>query len=124
MYSQRLGDRYGLTNPFRELFDMGITVCGGSDSDVTSPDPLLGIHYAVNHPVESHRITLEEALRMYTSNGAYALFREKDIGSLTPGKNADIVLLDRNLEKAGTDRIKNAKVALTINDGVILYEHG
>ena len=124
MYSQRLGDRYGLTNPFRELFDMGITVCGGSDSDVTSPDPLLGIHYAVNHPVESHRITLEEALRMYTSNGAYALFREKDIGSLTPGKNADIVLLDRNLEKAGTDKIKNAKVALTIKDGVILYEHG
>ena len=124
MYHQRLGQRYEQTNPFRELFDMGITVCGGSDSDVTSPDPLLGIHFAVNHPVKKHRITLEEAISMYTINGAYALFRENEIGSLAPGKNADIVVLDRDLEKTDAEKIKEASVALTIKDGVILYEQG
>ncbi len=124
LYEQRLGSRYKTTNPLRELFDRDIVVCGGSDSDVTDPNPLTGIHWAVNHPVEEHRITLEEALKMYTCNGAFALFKEKEIGTLTPGKNADLVILDRDLESTEAEKIKDTNVVLTMKDGEILYGRG
>lgn len=71
MYRRRLGERYLYTNQLREMTDAGLVVCGGSDSNVTEPAPLLGMHYAVNHPVEKHSVSLEEAAAMYTKNGAY-----------------------------------------------------
>ena len=122
MYEDRLGERFARTNQFRELFDRGLIVCGGSDSDVTEPNPLLGIHYAVNHPVDCHSITVEEAVRMYTSNGAYALFRENETGSIVEGMNADIAVLDADIETVDRKKIKDVKVAFTVKDGEILYE--
>lgn len=122
MYTKRLGDRYGSTNMFKELFEEKVLVCGGSDSDVTEYNPLIGIHHAVNHPVEKHSLSLEEALSMYTSNGAYALFQEDYIGTLEEGKNADIVVLDCDLESLPKEKIKDAKVLWTIKDGSILYQ--
>lgn len=122
MYETRLGERYKKTNRFREMIDSGLIVCGGSDSDVTEPNPLLGIHWAVNHPVECHRVTVEEAVRMYTYNGAYALFKEDEIGSITCGKKADIAVLDADIENMDKSKIKDVKVAFTVKDGEILYE--
>lgn len=124
MYRRRLGQGYLHTNQLREMIDAGLVVCGGSDSDVTEPAPLLGIHYAVNHPVEKHRISLEEAVAMYTKNGAYGLFLEDKTGTLTAGKLADVVILEKNIKEIGTEQLKDVKVSMTIKRGQIVYDGG
>ena len=121
MDEKRLGAKYRLTYPLRRILDAGITICGGSDCDVTPADPLLGIHAAVNHPVIEHRITLMEALRMYTINGAYGIFEEKVKGSLEPGKVADIVILDRDLTVVPPEEIKDVRVRAALRKGQLLY---
>jgi predicted amidohydrolase YtcJ len=121
MYEQRIGNKYERTNRFREILDSGICVCGGSDSDVTEPKPMLGVHAAVNHPVEAHRVTVEEALKMFTCNGAYAIFAEDKKGSLSIGKIADIVILDRDVLMTPSKELKNVNVSTTIKSGEILY---
>ncbi|MBQ8562350.1 MAG: amidohydrolase [Firmicutes bacterium] len=122
VYEQRLGQRYLRLNPYRKLLDSGVLVCGGSDSCVTDMNPMTGIHWAVNHPVKEHRITLEEALRMYTVNGAYALFREKELGSLSAGKQADVVILDKCLDEVPSSEIRELKVDTTIKAGRVLFQ--
>lgn len=93
MYAERLGQRYKFTNPYRKLIDNGIILCGGSDSPITLLDPLLGIKSAVNHPNLEHRISIKEAMQIFTKNGAYAIFKEKEIGMLKPGFSADFLVL-------------------------------
>lgn len=124
MYEHRLGERYKKTNPFRRILDCGIVLCGGSDSSVTTPDPMTGIYYAVNHPVKEHRITLEEAVKMYTANGAYGLFAEDRIGSITEGKDADIVIFSTDLESADITAVKNARPLCTVKSGKIVFDRG
>lgn len=121
MYEQRLGDNYVRSNPFKEIIDKGVIICGGSDSDITEPRPLLGIHSAVNHPVEEHRVDIYEALKMFTCNGAYGIFEENEKGSLTAGKLADIVILDKDILSVPLDQIENIKVNVTIKSGEILF---
>lgn len=122
MYQQRLGDRYGTTNQFRRIIDSGITICGGSDPPITNPNPFHGIHYAVNHPVAANSVTLQEALEMYTSLGAYALFLEKKKGSLREGKDADIVILDRDITQMDLRQLKDVQVDMTIKDGRVVFD--
>ncbi len=122
MYQQRLGDRYGTTNQFRRIIDSGITICGGSDPPITNPHPFQGIHYAVNHPVAANSVTLQEALEMYTSLGAYALFLEKKKGSLREGKDADIVILDRDITQMDLRQLKDVQVDMTIKDGRVVFD--
>ena len=83
---------------------------------------MLGIHYAVNHPVPQNGVTLQEALRMYTYNGAIALCREREIGSLAPGKKADIVILDRDITQTDAVTLKDVVVEMTIKGGDILFD--
>jgi predicted amidohydrolase YtcJ len=121
MYEQRLGDNYKRTNPFRKIIDNGVIICGGSDSDVTEPRPLLGIHSAVNHPVAEHRVDIYEALKMFTCNGAYAIFEESNKGTLEAGKLADIIILDQDILSAPLEQIDKIKVSVTIKSGEVLY---
>lgn len=121
MYQQRLGDHYGTTNRFRRIIDSGVTVCAGADPPLTHINPLLGIHYAVNHPVPANSATLQEALEMYTVNGAYALFLEKQKGSLREGMDADIVILDRDITQTDPQQLKEVKVDMTIKDGRVVF---
>lgn len=121
MYSQRLGKNFDKTNRFREIVDHGICIAGGSDSDITEFNPILGIASAVNHPVEKHRISVYEALEMYTCNGAYAIFQEHEKGTLEKGKAADIVILDENILVTSQDRLAQVGVAATIKSGEILH---
>lgn len=123
MYAERLGEKYSNTNPFREIIDQGILICGGSDSNVTEPSPILGIHSALNHPVEKHRVDIYEALEMFTYNGAYSIFEENIKGSLAVNKLADIVVLDDNILNVPTDKIKDINVCLTLKSGEILYNN-
>lgn len=121
MYEQRLGKNYVRTNMFREIIDEGVCLVGGSDSDITEYNPMIGIASAVNHPVKQHRISVYEALEMYTCKAAYAIFEEEKKGTLEVGKIADIVLLDSDILSTPHDTLNQVKVKATIKSGDILY---
>jgi len=125
MYDQRLGsERLRMNNPYRRLLDEGIRVAFGSDCGYCPPwpmNPLYGLWAAVKHPIEGSGISLEEAVRGYTLDAAYASFEEGIKGSLEPGKLADIAILSRDIEAINPDEIKDVTVDLTIVGGKIEY---
>lgn len=123
MYEQRLGNKYICSNPFKSIIEKGVVVCGGSDSDITEPRPLLGIHSAVNHPVKQHRVDIYEALKMFTCNSAYGIFEENEKGTLGVGKLADVVILDNDILSVPLDQIENIKISATIKSGEILFNN-
>lgn len=124
LYSRRLGERYKDTNPFREILDGGVRICGGSDSDTTQINYIHAIHHAVNHPVKPHRVEVMEALRMFTADGAYAIGKEMEKGLLKAGCLADIIILDGDILACAKDAIKELDVVTTIKSGKILYDKG
>lgn len=132
---KRIGRRRTLsTYAFRSFLDAGVRMTFGSDWPVAPLDPLLGLDAAVNrqtldgkHPdgwYPDQKVTLAEAIRAYTLENAYAAYMEDRTGSLTPGKYADLVLLDRDLFTVPPDQIKSAKVDLTVLAGRVVYERG
>jgi predicted amidohydrolase YtcJ len=123
LYHSRLGlERSLFSNPFRTILDHGCIVSGGSDSDVTPLDPILGIHSAVNHFNPQQRITVDEAIRMYTTHAAFAAFEENQRGSIEPNKLADLTILEENPFSIDKNRIKDIPVAMTICRGKVVYE--
>jgi predicted amidohydrolase YtcJ len=108
--------------PYRRLLESGARIAFGSDQVIGVP--LAGIALAVNHPVlNGSRMPVEEALRAYTSDAAYAAFDEKEKGTLEPGKLADLVLIDRDLTRIPPREIRDAKVIMTIVGGRIAYDN-
>jgi len=95
-------------------------------------NPLIGIYAAVTRRTTDgknpdgwfpeQKISLDEALKGFTWNGAYAEFSEKSKGSLEAGKLADLVVLDQNLFKIAPEKIKDARVILTVVGGKIIYD--
>jgi predicted amidohydrolase YtcJ len=120
------------TYAFRSLLDQGAHLAFGSDWTVAPLDPLLGIYAAVTrrtldgkHPegwVPEQKITVEEALRGYTYEPAYAVFAEQDRGMLRPGALADLVLLDRDLTAIPPATIGDTRVNATIVGGKVVYQ--
>lgn len=94
-------------------------------------DPLSGIYAAVTRATidgknpggwyPEQKLTLEEALRGYTLDAAFAEFSEKEKGSIEAGKMADLVILDQDLFKIAPERIKDVKVTMTVVGGKIVY---
>ncbi len=123
MYGQRLGTKRTLmTNPFNSLLKKGLTVAGGTDAAVTPLNLMLGIHSAVNHPNKKERISITQALEMFTINGAKAIFREKELGTITTGKLGDLVVLSENPYTVPTEHIKDINIDMTIVGGRIFYD--
>jgi predicted amidohydrolase YtcJ len=117
---RRLGpERCKIVYPFRSLLDAGITMAGASDGPVEAQDVMHAIQCCVTREgFEPHQcITVEEALRMYTVDAAFAQFEENIKGSITPGKRADLVILGEDPFKVKADRIKDIKVEKTIVAG-------
>ncbi|UCF90790.1 MAG: amidohydrolase [Desulfobacterales bacterium] len=111
LYEALLGkSRLERVHPYRTLLNHGIPVCGGSDSPVTPYGPLAGIQAAVNHPNPAQRVTLYEALQMFTATAAWSAFEEKDKGTLERGKRADIVVLRADPFRVPPDRISAIKI--------------
>jgi predicted amidohydrolase YtcJ len=120
------------TYAFRSLLDAGSRLAFGSDWFVAPPTPLEGIYAAVTrrtlddrHPagwVPEQRITVEEALRAYTTGAAYAEYMEGEKGTLARGMLADMVLLDRDLTTIPPETIRDAKVVLTMVGGRVVFE--
>ena len=86
--------RLSRVHPYRTLLDAGIPICGGSDSPVTPYDPLTGIQAAILHPNPDQRLSVREALRMFTVTAAWSAFEEDEKGTLAIGKRADLVVLE------------------------------
>lgn len=123
VYQIRTGEkRERKAYPNRKFVEAGIVVAGGSDSNVTPIHALLGIHAAVNHPYPEHRVTVYQALRMFTIDGAYSAFEEKIKGSIERGKQGDLVILAQSPYEVKREKIKDILVEMTIKEGRIVYE--
>lgn len=112
-----LGDREAKLNPLRTFIDMGIKFSAGSDAPCTSPDPVIWIHNACNHPVKEQSLTVFEALRMCTYYGYWTTFDEKDRGTLENGKIADMVILSQNPYEVPVEKLNTLKVEQLILGG-------
>ncbi len=122
VYNQRLGEkRDRQAYPLRKMLDAGIVLGGGSDSDVTPMDALLGIHAAVNPPYPENAITPIEALRMYTTDAARVAFEEHRKGKISIGMQGDLVVLDQDPLTIDPTKIKDIKVLHTIHKGEIIF---
>ena len=72
--------------------------------------------------VPEQKITVEQALRAYTSGAAYAAFRDTELGTLAPGMLADVVMIDRDITRVPPETIRDAKVVLTMVGGRVVYD--
>ena len=108
--------------PFKTLIQEGVLTTGGSDCPVEPIDPLLGIWAAVaREAFPEERITVDDALRLYTVNAAYASFEEDIKGSIDVGKLADLVVLSREPHETPPNEIRDVKVEMTIVGGKVVY---
>jgi predicted amidohydrolase YtcJ len=130
---KRLGkERCQTAYAFRSLLDSGAALAFGTDWPVAPLDPIQGIAAAVTRRttdgrnpdgwIPEQKISVEEAARAYTVGSAYAEFQENVKGTLTPGKLADLVMLDRDIFKIAPTEIEKARVLLTVMDRRVMYE--
>lgn len=114
--------------PYRSLINHGVRVAGASDCPVAPALPLLGMRDAVLRLTGSgaeigpeERLSVDEAIGLYTSEAAYFSFDESRMGTLEPGKYADLVVLDRDITSIPPEHIPAAKVFMTVVGGRIVY---
>ncbi|MEO1202384.1 MAG: amidohydrolase family protein, partial [Pseudomonadota bacterium] len=135
---ERIGrDRSRGAYAFRSLWDAGATISFGSDSPGTNAsryflNPMLGLYAAVTRKTLSgqpeggwfpeERLSVEDAIRAYTINTAYAGYEEHMKGSITVGKLADMVVLAEDILDIDPDRLKDVTVTKTIVGGRIVYD--
>ena len=133
---QRRADRQ---YPMKSFFDEGVVVASASDYPVSwPPDPMLAIEIGITRTVPqgseiyvdpdftndlnpSEDATLKQMIASFTINGAYAAFKEHEIGSLEVGKKADFIVLDQNLFKINPKQIHMTTVLLTFFEGQEVY---
>lgn len=122
-------DRLGHCYRQKSFLEAGIPLPGSSDRPVVKGAPLLGIHDLVNQRTESGQpfnpheaLTIDEALQAYTLGSAYAAFDDQRKGSLTPGKLADLVVLDNDPISTDPDAIAEIGVVATMVGGKFLHD--
>jgi predicted amidohydrolase YtcJ len=127
-------ERAQTTYAFRSLLDGGVVLAFGSDWTVAPLDPVAGIYASVTRRtldgknpggwIPGQKISVEEAVKAYTTGGAFAEFGEKAKGTIEEGKLADLVVLTRNIFKIPAEEIRSAEVRLTVVDGKIVFRKG
>jgi predicted amidohydrolase YtcJ len=129
---KRLDDaRLKRTYAFKSLLDAGATLTFGSDWTVAPLKPIQGIYAAVtrrtlddknpNGWYPEQKISVEQALKCYTANNAYAGFQENKLGMIKKGMLADLVVLDENIFEIASEKLKDVKVLRTIVNGKQVY---
>jgi predicted amidohydrolase YtcJ len=129
---RRIGpERIKRTYVFRDLIDAGAVTAFGSDWTVALIDPLLGIHAAVTRRtldganpdgwLPEQKISVTEAVVGYTTGAAYSCFMEDYLGTLEPGKYADLVVLSDDIFTIDPVEIENVQVDLTVVEGEVVY---
>lgn len=123
-FLRRLGERAHRLQPLREELELGMHVVLSSDSDVASYRPLDTIAAAVSRRTLAGRpigadqaLTVEEAIRAHTIEAAYAIGAEDRLGSIEPGKLADLVVLDEDPFAVPVERIPGIPVRMTLLAG-------
>jgi predicted amidohydrolase YtcJ len=130
---KRIGhDRCKTTYPFRSFLDNGVKMCFGSDWTVAPLSPILGIYAAVtrrtidganpNGWFPEQRITVKQAIEAYTINCAYAVFEEREKGSISAGKMADLVVLTDDILSIDPVKIEFVGVEMTVVGGRIVHQ--
>jgi predicted amidohydrolase YtcJ len=122
---KRIGkERCLYTYPMKSIINTGIVLISGSDCPVEEPNVIMGLHALVdrNGFVPEQCISIEEALKTYTINAAYAAFEEDIKGSIEVGKLADFVILDKNPLETRKEEIKNLQVLETIIRAKTVYK--
>jgi predicted amidohydrolase YtcJ len=131
-------DRLRYFQPLRSIFEAGGIAGGGSDHmqkigslrSINPYNPFLGMWTTLTRKARWYEgalhaeeaLTREQAIRFYTINNAYILFREEQVGSLESGKLADFIVLDRDILNSPVDDIKGTQVLATYLDGKRIYE--
>jgi predicted amidohydrolase YtcJ len=120
--------RLSMMHAYRTAIDMGIPVAGHSDSPISAADPLLRIQDMVTRTSSrgtvngaNQRVSVDEAIKVWTLDGAYATFEENTKGSITPGKLADFVVLQKDPRQVPPDTIKDIALEATYLGGEKVY---
>lgn len=120
-----------LSYAWKTLLEAGLLCGGGSDAPIEPLEPLLGLHAAVTRkrPDETHggyqpeqKLTMEEAVRLFTVGGTYATQEEAVKGTITPGKYADLTILDRDIFHEHPDVLLETNVLRTVIGGKTVFE--
>lgn len=130
---KRLEDRRLLgTYAFKSLVDKGIPVTFGSDWTVAPLNPILGIYAAVTRRTSdgkfpegwypAQKLTVEQALKCYTANNAFAGFQENILGKLKKGMLADFTVINQDLFSIAPEKIRDAEIILTVINGKVVYK--
>jgi hypothetical protein len=118
--------------PIRKMLDAGVHLVGGSDAPVVYPSWQSGVQAAVLRESKAtgtvrgpeQRISVKEAIRMYTAEGAWQEHMENIKGSIEAGKLADLCILDQDILNIEPHNIKDIKTIMTIVGGNIVYDAG
>ena len=131
MIDQCVGSRGRHTYAYKEMINAGIPLMFSSDAPVCDPSPLVGIHAAVTRQrpdgtpeggwYPDQRISVEQAVRGYTTAPTAFYGRSQDLGTISPGKWADMIVLDRNIFDVNPLEIHDTKVDMTLFDGKVVY---
>jgi len=125
-------DRSSRTYAFRTFLDHGVNLAFGTDWEVAPLDPMQTVYAAVTRATldgknpkgwfPEQKLTVAEAVEAYTMGSAYAEFQEKEKGSVTPGKLADLVLLSDDIFTIAPEKIRDVHVIKTILGGKIIFD--
>jgi predicted amidohydrolase YtcJ len=116
---------------WRSLLGTGVIIAGGSDFPVESPNPFHGLYAAVARRPRTgedrgwqpeQRMTREEAVRSFTTWNAYASHQETELGALTPGRRADLIVCSDDVFTCPEERIKDIVPLATMLDGELVYQ--
>lgn len=132
MIDQCAGERGRLAYNLRGIVDTGIPVMLGSDAPVADPNPMAGIYSAVtrkrmNRTPETgwypeNALSVRQAVKGYTLTPAAVMGQGRDLGSLAPGKLADMVVTDRDPFSVPPDELADITAVMTLFDGSVVYE--
>jgi len=125
------GERERFTHMYKSYLDNNVLIAFGTDWPVAPLNPMYGLYAAVTRRtvdgknpdgwIPEQKITIEEAIKAYTLDAAYASFEEKIKGSIEVGKLADMVVLSDDILTIDPIKIWDVKVEMTIFDGKIVY---
>lgn len=124
-------ERAAYSIPIRRIIDAGVHVGGGTDAPVVPGDPFQSMWWMTTRGTlagyrlgPEHAITPREALRLYTRNNAVLLGAEAELGSIEPGKLADLVVLSQDVLAVDPERLRETRALMTLVGGRVVHRQG